>query len=83
MKKLYVISGVTGMTGSELSKMLVSEGHRVIGFDNFFASSIKTVEKIMDNPLFSFFEYDINNSEQMQEIKQMVQNKKGKKKDKM
>ena len=37
MKKLYVISGVTGMTGSELSKMLVSEGYRVIGFDNFFA----------------------------------------------
>ena len=54
MKKLYVISGVTGMTGSELSKMLVSEGQRVIGFDNFFASSIKTVEEIKDNPLFSF-----------------------------
>ncbi|MBQ5471015.1 MAG: NAD(P)-dependent oxidoreductase [Treponema sp.] len=73
MKKLYVISGVTGMTGSELSKMLVSEGYRVIGFDNFFASSIKTVEEIKDNPLFSFFEYDINNTEQMLKIKQMVE----------
>ena len=48
MKKLYVISGVTGMTGSELAKMLVNEGNEVIGFDNFFASSIKTVEEIED-----------------------------------
>ena len=39
MKELYVISGVAGMTGSELAKILVAEGHRVIGFDNFFASS--------------------------------------------
>ncbi|MBD5447565.1 MAG: NAD(P)-dependent oxidoreductase [Treponema sp.] len=76
--KLYVISGVTGMTGSELSKMLVSEGHRVIGFDNFFASSIKTVEAIKNNPLFSFFEYDINNVPQMQKIKELVEVEKSK-----
>lgn len=73
MKKLYVISGATGMTGSELSKMLIGEGARVIGFDNFFASSIKTVEAIKDNPLFSFFEYDINNAGQMQKIREMVE----------
>ncbi len=30
MKELYVISGVAGMTGSELAKILVAEGHRVI-----------------------------------------------------
>lgn len=76
--KLYVISGVTGMTGSELSKTLVSEGHRIIGFDNFFASSIKTVEDIKSNPLFSFFEYDINNVAQMQEIKKLVEAEKSK-----
>ena len=40
MKNIYVISGVTGMTGSELSRQYVSQGHYVIGFDNFFASSI-------------------------------------------
>ena len=72
MKKLYVISGVTGMTGSELAKMLVKEGNEVIGFDNFFASSIKTVEEIIDNPLFKFFEYDLNNKQQMEEIKALV-----------
>ena len=76
MKKLYVISGVTGMTGSELAKMLVKEGHEVIGFDNFFASSVKTVEEIKDNPLFKFFEYDLNNKQQMEEIKTLVESDK-------
>ena len=69
---LYVISGVTGMTGNELSRQLTSAGHTVIGFDNFFASSIYTVEDIIDNPLFIFYEYDINNSEQMLDIKAEV-----------
>ena len=54
MKNLYVISGVTGMTGSELSRQFVSQGHTVIGFDNFFASSIDTVKDIIDNPSFMF-----------------------------
>ena len=72
MKVLYVISGVTGMTGSELAKMLVNEGNKVIGFDNFFCSSLKTVEEIKDNSLFIFFEYDLNNSGQMKEIKELV-----------
>ena len=52
---LYVISGVTGMTGNELSRKLVAGGHRVIGFDNFFASSITTVEDILENQWFSFY----------------------------
>ncbi len=76
MNKLYVISGVTGMTGSELAKMLVAEGNKVIGFDNFFASSIRTVAEVKDNPLFCFFEYDLNNKKHMDEIKQIaLQNK--------
>ena len=45
---LYVISGVTGMTGNELSRQLVRQGHKVIGFDNFFASSVHTVEDIIN-----------------------------------
>lgn len=74
--KLYVISGVTGMTGSELAKMLVERGDRVIGFDNFFASSIRTVEEIRGNPLFQFFEYDLNSPEQMSAIRELVEKEK-------
>lgn len=69
---LYVISGATGMTGNELSRQLTKRGQKVIGFDNFFASSINTVKDIVDNELFEFHEYDINNSEQMTELKNVI-----------
>lgn len=68
--KLYIISGVTGMTGNELARKLVAAGDQVIGFDNFFASSLKTVEDIADNPNFTFYEYDLNCKEQMDVLKQ-------------
>ncbi len=71
--KLYVISGVTGMTGNELARRLVAAGDKVIGFDNFFASSIRTVEDILDSSLFDFYEYNLNNAQQMQQIKEKVQ----------
>lgn len=70
--KLYVISGVTGMTGNELARRLVNAGQKVIGFDNFFASSIDTVKDILDNPDFIFHEYDINDAEQMESLKAEV-----------
>lgn len=69
---LYVISGATGMTGNELSRQFTKRGQKVIGFDNFFASSINTVKDIVDNELFEFHEYDINNSEQMDELKNEI-----------
>ncbi len=72
MKSLYVISGVTGMTGSELSHQLIGRGDSVIGFDNFFASSIDTVKDLLDNPSFIFKEWDINNAEQMNELERLV-----------
>lgn len=69
---LYVISGVTGMTGNELSRRLVNDGRKVIGFDNFFASSIDTVSDLLDNPNFIFHEYDLNNPGQMEALKAEV-----------
>lgn len=69
---LYVISGVTGMTGNELSRRLVNDGQKVIGFDNFFASSIDTVADLLGNPNFIFHEYDLNNPEQMEALKAEV-----------
>ncbi len=60
------------MTGSELACRLVAEGARVIGFDNFFASSIDTVARIIDSPLFAFHEYDINDTRQMEALRDEV-----------
>ena len=62
MKLLYVISGVTGMTGNELVRQLLHQSQdnvEIIGFDNFFASSIETVKDCLDDKGFTFFEYDL------------------------
>lgn len=71
-KFLYVISGVTGMTGSELVHQLIQYDNRIIGFDNFFASSIDTVKNELDNPNFEFHEWDLNNDIQMTKLKEEV-----------
>ena len=72
MSNLYIISGATGMTGNELSRQLVKRGDRVIGFDNFFASSLDTVKDILDNKLFTFYEYDISDDAKMDDLRAQV-----------
>lgn len=69
---LYIISGVTGMTGNELARQILRNGDAVIGFDNFFASSIDTINDCIDNNNFTFYEFDINNIEQMEQLKKTV-----------
>jgi dTDP-glucose 4,6-dehydratase len=75
---LYVISGVTGMTGNETARQLVTRGDTVLGFDNFFVSSIDTVKDIINSEKFLFFEYDITNKKHLVciagQIKKMAPN---------
>ena len=80
MKKLYAISGVSGMTGSELvHQILMKENNAdvILGFDNFYASSIDTVSAYLENECFTFFEYDINNKQQMADFGNLIREKKG------
>ena len=79
MKSLYVLSGASGMTGSELVRQILEEekDSRIIGFDNFFASSIDTVKEYLGDPRFVFYEYDINNADQMKAIEDQVLREKG------
>ena len=72
MKTLYVISGVAGMTGNELARRLSNDGNYVIGFDNFFCTSIKTIEDLLERDSFVFHEWDLNNEEQMEKLKSEV-----------
>ena len=76
-KNLYVISGATGMTGSELSHQLLKEDNIVVGFDNFFASSIDTVKDLVGREDYIFFEYDINNAEHMAAVADKVKSLNG------
>lgn len=73
MKALYVISGVAGMTGAELARQLVKNGDdMVIGFDNFFASSIDSIRDVIDQTNMLFYEYDINDEGQLSLIRNRV-----------
>lgn len=75
MKKLYVISGVTGMTGNELVHQLLenkSGENHIIGFDNFYASSLETIKDCISDKRFEFFEYDIDDESQMNLIENRV-----------
>lgn len=74
MKSLYVLSGASGMTGSELVRQILEseKDSRIIGFDNFFASSIDTIKEYLDDSRFVFYEYDINNATQMKAIENQV-----------
>ena len=74
MSKLYAISGVTGMTGNELVRqILVKESaDHILGFDNFYASSIETVADYINDNRFEFFEYDLNSKEQMYDFENRV-----------
>lgn len=71
-RRLYVISGVTGMTGSELAKQIIEQGHQVIGFDNLFASSVDAIETVLGDPHFSFYQYDLCDEAQMSHIETIV-----------
>ncbi len=77
MKDLYVISGVTGMTGNELARQILKKGNAVIGFDNFFASSVKTIEDLLSDTSLHFFEGDLNDEGAMAGLKDIVLKKKG------
>lgn len=74
MSKLYAISGVTGMTGNELVRQILvkDSGDHILGFDNFFASSIETVSDFIHDERFTFFPYDLNNREEMQDFERRI-----------
>lgn len=76
MKNLYVISGMTGMTGNELARQIIARGDDVIGFDNFFASSEETIEDVRKSANLEFFCWDVNNTQQMSELEKKVCTKK-------
>lgn len=72
MSRLYVISGITGMTGSELARQALAAGDCVIGFDNFFASSIGAIDDISHSDRLTFFPFDLCNSAHMSAITQVI-----------
>ncbi len=56
-----LITGAAGFLGSHLSDRLLSDGHEVIGLDNFITGSPDNIAHLMGNEKFSFHKHDVSN----------------------
>ena len=55
-----LITGAAGFLGSHLCDRLISEGHDVIGLDNFVTGNPGNISHLMGNDKFSFFKHDVS-----------------------
>ncbi len=56
-----LITGAAGFLGSHLCERLLSEGHSVVGMDNFITGSAENLAHVADNPRFEFIRHDVAN----------------------
>jgi len=54
-----LVTGAAGFLGSNLADRLVTEGHDVVGLDNFITGSPENIAHLMGHERFSFHKYDV------------------------
>jgi UDP-glucuronate decarboxylase len=54
-----VVTGGAGFLGSHLCELLLSQGHEVLCVDNYFTSSRRGVEHLLDNKRFELLRHDV------------------------
>ena len=57
-----LVTGGAGFIGSHICRRLVKDGHNVVVIDNLSNSSRERLEGLYDTPLFTFYEFDVNNT---------------------
>ena len=56
-----LITGAAGFLGSHLCDRLLTDGHEVIGMDNFITGSPDNLAHLAGHPQFSFIRHDVSN----------------------
>ena len=54
-----LISGAAGFVGSHLTDLLLSQGHQVVGIDNFITGKARNIEHLKSDRRFDFIRYDV------------------------
>lgn len=63
-----LVAGGAGFIGSNLIDVLLSKGHKVSCIDNLSNGTRQNIQHLENNPNFHFYEMDICNQEQLNEI---------------
>ncbi len=58
---ITVVTGGAGFLGSHLTDRLLSEGHRVIGIDNFITGNPDNLSHLVGNDNYRFLKQDVSN----------------------
>jgi dTDP-glucose 4,6-dehydratase len=56
-----LITGAAGFLGSHLCDRLISDGHTVIGLDNFVTGRAENIAHLMGHDRFTFYRHDVSN----------------------
>ncbi|MBN8703029.1 MAG: NAD-dependent epimerase/dehydratase family protein [Bacteroidetes bacterium] len=64
-----LITGVAGFVGSNLLKLLLTNGCEVVGVDNFSFGFRRNIEPFLTNKKFTFYEKDLRDIESLTKIK--------------
>lgn len=63
-----LVTGGAGFIGSHICRRLIRDGHSVVVIDNLSNSTKASLEDLFDNPRFTFYEFDVNNTIKLRSV---------------